>query len=47
LQPRVVMLHEGKVFFDGTYEEFSRSESPVIRPYFTVMPVLHRRELTV
>jgi len=43
LEPRVVMLHEGRVYFDGTYGEFARSESPVIRPYFVVMPVLHGR----
>lgn len=43
LQPRVVMLHEGKVFFDGTYAEFERSDSEIIRPYFDLMPGLHER----
>jgi phospholipid/cholesterol/gamma-HCH transport system ATP-binding protein len=43
LQPRIVMLHEGKVFFDGTYEAFKQSKSKVIRPYFDLMPILHRR----
>ncbi len=43
LRPRVIMLHEGRVFFDGTYAQFKRSPSPVIRPYFSLMPVLHRR----
>jgi phospholipid/cholesterol/gamma-HCH transport system ATP-binding protein len=43
LRPRVVMLHEGRVFFDGSHAEFERSASPIIRPYFEVMPVLHDR----
>lgn len=40
LRPRVVMLHEGKVYFDGPYSEFEKSESPIIRPYFDAMKVL-------
>lgn len=44
LEPRIVMLHEGKVFFDGSYSLFKASTSPVIRPYFELMPVLHRRQ---
>ncbi len=43
LRPRIAMLHEGRVFFDGPYGEFERSDSPVIRPYFDFMPVLQRR----
>ncbi len=43
LQPRVVMLHGGKVCFDGGYREFQASGSPIIRPYFEQMPVLHGR----
>ncbi|TAN55036.1 MAG: ATP-binding cassette domain-containing protein [Magnetospirillum sp.] len=43
LRPRVVMLHEGKVFFDGPFEAFEDSDSPIIRPYFELMPVLHQR----
>jgi phospholipid/cholesterol/gamma-HCH transport system ATP-binding protein len=43
LRPRVVMLHEGRVFFEGTYDEFEEADSPVIRPYFAHMPVLHGR----
>jgi phospholipid/cholesterol/gamma-HCH transport system ATP-binding protein len=43
LRPRIVMLHEGRVFFDGPYERFEEAESPVIRPYFDHMPVLHGR----
>ncbi len=43
LRPRVVMLHEGKVFFDGPFDTFESSDSPIIRPYFELMPVLHQR----
>ena len=45
LRPRTVMLHEGKVHFDGPFDEFEVSESEVIRPYFDIMPVLHHRQL--
>ncbi|MEQ8193588.1 MAG: ABC transporter, partial [Rhodospirillales bacterium] len=43
LRPRTVMLHKGRVFFDGPFEDFQASRSPVIRPYFDLMPVLHSR----
>jgi phospholipid/cholesterol/gamma-HCH transport system ATP-binding protein len=43
LRPRVVMLHDGRIAFDGDYEAFRQSESPVIRPYFDLMPGLHQR----
>jgi phospholipid/cholesterol/gamma-HCH transport system ATP-binding protein len=43
LRPRVVMLHDGQVHFDGPFEEFEASRSPIIRPYFELMPVLHDR----
>ncbi len=42
LQPRVVMLHETRKLFDGPYEQFRRAGHPAIRPYFELMPVLHR-----
>lgn len=42
LQPRIVMLYEGQVFFDGLYSSFQQSDSPVIRPYFELMSVLHQ-----
>ena len=45
LQPRTVMLHEGRVFFDGPFADFAASASPIIRPYFDLMPVLHGRAL--
>ncbi|MCW8916069.1 MAG: ATP-binding cassette domain-containing protein [Magnetovibrio sp.] len=41
LAPRTVMLHDGRVFFDGPFAEFAASSSPIIRPYFDLMPVLH------
>lgn len=43
LGPRVIMLDGGRVSFDGAYEEFRRSDSPVIRPYLELMPGLHQR----
>ena len=41
LRPRIVMLHDGNVFFDGRFEDFQVSASPIIRPYFDLMPALH------
>ena len=35
------MLHGGGVHFDGDFSEFEISDSPVIRPYFDLMPTLH------
>lgn len=43
LKPRIVMLHEGRVFFDGPYDEFEESDSELVRPYFELMPALHQR----
>lgn len=43
LGPRVIMLDGGRVSFDGAYEEFRQSASPVIRPYLELMPGLHQR----
>ncbi len=40
LQPRVVMLHEGRVFYDGPFAAFRAAPSPIIRPYFERMPAL-------
>jgi hypothetical protein len=37
------MLHEGKVHFDGPFDEFEAAQSDVIRPYFETMPLLHKR----
>lgn len=43
LAPRIVMLHEGRAFFDGSYEDFARSDCEIVRPYFDLMPDLHSR----
>jgi phospholipid/cholesterol/gamma-HCH transport system ATP-binding protein len=43
LRPRTIMLYEGKVFFDGPFEDFETSDSEIIRPYFELMPVLQKR----
>ena len=42
LQPRIVMLSEGRICFDDNYDAFARSNSPIIRPYYELMPVLHQ-----
>jgi phospholipid/cholesterol/gamma-HCH transport system ATP-binding protein len=34
LQPRIIMLHEGHICFDGLYDAFAQSNSPIIRPYY-------------
>jgi len=44
LQPRVVMLKQGTVLFDGPAEAFEKFDSPHIKPYVDMMPVLHRCE---
>ncbi|MCP5155862.1 MAG: ATP-binding cassette domain-containing protein [Ectothiorhodospiraceae bacterium] len=44
LRPRVAMLHDGGVFFDGPFEAFESSTSAIVRPYFDQMPILHRRQ---
>jgi phospholipid/cholesterol/gamma-HCH transport system ATP-binding protein len=41
LRPRVVMLQEGMVVFDGSYPSFAQSESPSIHPYFELMPAFN------
>ncbi len=46
LQPQVIMLHEGRVTFDGPFDDFEAATSPVIRPYFDLMPTLHKRILS-
>jgi len=41
LRPRVVMLHGGRVLFDGSFDEFAASDDPHIRPYRAQMGTLH------
>ena len=43
LHPQIVMLHDGHVSFDGPFGDFEASNSLIIRPYFDLMPALHRR----
>ena len=43
LRPRIVMLHEGGVYFDGTTEEFEKLNTDVVGPYLALMPLLHAR----
>jgi phospholipid/cholesterol/gamma-HCH transport system ATP-binding protein len=46
LKPRVVMLDKGRVFFDGSYPDFQKSDAPEIRPYLERMDLLHRRTIS-
>jgi phospholipid/cholesterol/gamma-HCH transport system ATP-binding protein len=43
VRPRVVMLHDQGVCFDGPYEEFERTDCEPAREYLRAMPVLHAR----
>ncbi|MGH7241873.1 MAG: ABC transporter ATP-binding protein [Phycisphaerales bacterium] len=45
LQPRVTMLSEGRIYFDGTFDEFTASELALIAPYLHQMPLLHDRRV--
>jgi len=43
LRPRVVMMNEGRIYFDGPFAEFAASDLPMITPYVRQMPLLHER----
>jgi phospholipid/cholesterol/gamma-HCH transport system ATP-binding protein len=43
LEPRIVMLHAGRVRFDGDYRAFVSSLDPQIAPYLRDMPQLQAR----
>ena len=43
LEPRTVMLADGRIAFDGPFAQFKAAADPIIRPYFDLMPVLHQR----
>ncbi len=43
LEPRVVMMHDGKISFDGPFDAFIESDDPLIGPYIRQMPLLHER----
>ena len=39
------MLHQASIAFDGSYEEFTKSDNPVAAEYLRAMPVLQSRDL--
>ncbi|HLO39443.1 MAG TPA: ATP-binding cassette domain-containing protein [Phycisphaerales bacterium] len=41
LEPRIVMLHKGKIAFDGPYKAFEAAPDGPAREYLQAMPVLH------
>ncbi|HYC99740.1 MAG TPA: ATP-binding cassette domain-containing protein [Phycisphaerales bacterium] len=43
ISPRIIMLDEGRVIFDGPYERFRHADVPAARKYLETMPVLHAR----
>jgi hypothetical protein len=43
LQPRVIMLDQGGVCFDGPYEQFGKDGCEPAKAYLETMPVLHGR----
>lgn len=45
IQPRVVMLEQGRVCFDGSYADFTHSRVEAARQYLRAMPVLHARPM--
>jgi phospholipid/cholesterol/gamma-HCH transport system ATP-binding protein len=44
LRPRVVMLHDGRVRFDGDFSHFLASDDPHIKPYLEQMAFLHEQK---
>ncbi len=44
LEPRVIMLHAGKVLFDGAFDAFLDSRDPHVTPYLQQMHALNRRD---
>jgi len=43
VRPRVVMLHQGGVCFDGPYEDFGNTDCEPASEYLRAMPVLHAK----
>lgn len=43
LRPRIVMLADASIAFDGSYDEFTRTPNPRAQQYLRAMPVLHAR----
>jgi len=44
VRPRIVMLYEGRVYFDGSFDRFVSSTDAPIRPYLQQMPQLHAQD---
>jgi phospholipid/cholesterol/gamma-HCH transport system ATP-binding protein len=44
VRPRVVMLHQSNIVFDGSYDEFTESKNPIAMEYLRAMPVLQARD---
>ena len=44
LKPRVIMLHAGRVLFDGSFQQFARSDDEHVAPYLAQMHMLNRRD---
>jgi ABC-type transporter Mla maintaining outer membrane lipid asymmetry ATPase subunit MlaF len=44
LRPRVVMLHDGRVLHDGSFESFAVSSDPLVRPYLQQTSMLNVRD---
>lgn len=43
LRPRIIMLHDGRVYFDGSTDDFQKIDSAEVAPYLKLMPLLHAR----
>jgi phospholipid/cholesterol/gamma-HCH transport system ATP-binding protein len=43
IEPRIIMLDEGRVIFTGSYAQFAASTNPIASAYLRLMPVLHAR----
>ncbi len=44
LRPRIVMLQEGRISFDGSFEAFAASNDPQVRPYLQQTGLLNIRD---
>lgn len=44
ISPRIIMLDQGRVVFDGPYERFRTADVAAARLYLEQMPALHARE---
>ncbi|MGH7131247.1 MAG: ABC transporter ATP-binding protein [Phycisphaerales bacterium] len=44
ISPRIIMLDQGNVVFDGPYEKFRTASVPAAKLYLEQMPALHARE---